>query len=149
MSGFVGIKIDRKKLGLSASAARNMSRRVLESMGEEWHDNYLPRHFEDSATAVYGYAQRNRKYLKRKQRLYGHQHPLVFTGETMLLSRQKIIKGNSQTVRVVLPRKLNRNNPHSRAKMQIEATKVLKREAEQIQDVGQITLGDQLAKNLT
>ena len=149
MSNFVGIQIDHKRLGLSASDARTINRVVLESMADEWHERYLPGHFEEGATAVYGYAQRKSKYLKRKRRLYGHQRPLVFTGEALLLSRQKIIKGNSNTVRVVLPRKLNRNNPHSRAKMQIEATKVLKREAEQLQDVGQIMLGDQLAKQLT
>lgn len=149
MSDFARIDIDRKKLKLSASAHRAISQRVLESMGNEWHERYLPLHFEESATAIYGYAQRSRKYLKRKQRLHHHQRPLVFSGEAYMLSRQKVIKGNSKTVRVVLPRKLNRNNPHSRAKMQIEITKVLKREAEQLQDIGQITLGDQLAKNLT
>lgn len=147
-NGFVRVEIDRKKLGLSADAARRISEAVLHSMAEEWHTEYLPQHFTESATMRYGYAYRKPRYLRRKRARVGHQKPLVFTGEALLLSRQQIIRGNSKTVRVILPRKLNRNNPKSKAKMQIEATRVLPIEAEHLQDIGQITLGDQLAKNL-
>lgn len=149
MPSFVSVQIDRKKLGLTAQANRRISQRVLESMAEEWHDGTLPKHFERSAVMRYGYAFRKPRYLKRKQQLFGHQNPLVFSGEGMLLSRQRIIRGNSQTVRCVLPRKFNWKNPHSKVVMRDELTRVLPDEANHITDIGQIALGDQLAKNLT
>lgn len=52
-----------------------------EQAGELWHSRFLPTHFEPGATERYGYRKRTPSYLNRKRNRYGHNKPLVKTGD--------------------------------------------------------------------
>lgn len=49
---------------------------------EHWHGEIASRHFAANAAQVYHYEKRDTKYMRRKQALFGHQKPLVFSGRT-------------------------------------------------------------------
>lgn len=95
---------------LSAAAAAGNAMAV-----EYWHEVFMPLHFEESATARYGYQKRsgsgeppqiwvrrrtnqygretarlinNPKYLWRKKREQGHARPLVWSGASARAARQ-------------------------------------------------------------
>lgn len=55
-------------------------RTALRDAGVYWHKRILPKHFTPAAEIEYGYQKRTAKYLKRKQRVKGHQRPLVWSG---------------------------------------------------------------------
>lgn len=48
--------------------------------GRLWFQTILPRHFTVEGGRAYGYQKRTAKYMRRKARKYGHQKPLVFSG---------------------------------------------------------------------
>lgn len=56
-----------------------------------WRDKYMPGHFETWATRKYGYEARTRKYEKRKRIKYGHNRPLVLTGQTLRMATQQLL----------------------------------------------------------
>jgi len=147
MSGLFGIKVETKGLNLSYRDSLRISTTVLTEIAKEWHEKFLPLHFEESATSRYGYARRSADYLKRKMRQFGHQKPLVFSEEAYHLARIRKITANSNRAVVELPRKLNRSNPKSRAKMSQEIRMLLPSEAEHLRDLGQVVFADELAKN--
>lgn len=53
---------------------------ALAELGEWWHQEYMPLKFEPFAGALYGYAPRTYAYRQRKQRVMGHDRPLVWSG---------------------------------------------------------------------
>lgn len=57
-------------------------RRGLKMAAEEWQVKFAPRHFRYGAAKKYGMQPRSAKHVKRKRRRFGHNKPLVFTGET-------------------------------------------------------------------
>lgn len=76
---------------------------ALNIVGHHWHSKILPRHFETSAVAKYGYQKRTKKYQIRKARQKGHQRPLEFSGQLKeaVLRRARIIS-TSKRVKVHL-----------------------------------------------
>jgi hypothetical protein len=72
-------------------------------VGEYWHQTILPKHFTREGDREYGYAPRTRAYMIRKARKFGHQDPLVFSGE---LKREAFricdVRNTSKGAKVVL-----------------------------------------------
>jgi len=50
---------------------------------KKWQREMAPQHFKFGAQGRYGYQQRTKKYRRRKERVYGHRRPLVYSGETL------------------------------------------------------------------
>lgn len=67
---------------------RYVKQAVRETM-EEYHRKFTRRKFQLDAKWRYGYASRSRKYNARKQRIKGHQIPMLWSGD----SRKKISGG--------------------------------------------------------
>ena len=86
--------------------------------GEYWAIHFRPKHFTEAGGREYGYRKRTPKYQKSKQRQYGHQDPLVYSGVSKLLSNFYNVKATKNRVRVTMPqvRTLNRR-PHMVAEM--------------------------------
>jgi len=121
-----------------------MLRETFRVIGQKWHREMRPKHFTHAGAREYGYSprkgeagNRNRKgfassYTGRKLRLVGHTRPLEFTGEARRLSRIQDIRVTSKRVRIILPRKFNFRNPHSRVDMRKEITTVSHREEQEL-----------------
>ena len=54
---------------------------ALEEAVDFRHERHLPGHFTTAASARYRYKRRSKAHNRRKQRLYGHQKDLVFSGD--------------------------------------------------------------------
>ncbi len=93
------INLPREKLQV-------MTFEALEDTGKFWHDSFMPWHFQAFGRGKYHYAPRAAAYERRKQRKFGHQDPLVFTGAArnlaMLPPRLRRFK-STNSVTVVLP----------------------------------------------
>ena len=109
-----------------------------------WHSRYRKHHFTVAGGKRYGYKPRKgeepgtsrrdffRSYTGRKLRTYGHRRPLVKTGLTEKLSRERRISGTSKKGVVRLPAGLNRRHPLSQINMADEATRIAPNEARQM-----------------
>ena len=65
-----------------------------------WHEHFLPLHFETFARQKYGYRQRTRAYIRRKQGTIGANRDLVKTGNLMRNAKQSIkVTGTSKGAR--------------------------------------------------
>jgi hypothetical protein len=77
---------------------------------EYWHRFVLPVHFTEEGGRRYHYQTRTRAYQKRKQKRYGHQNPLVWSGETRrMVQAERIITNVSArgaTLRMRGPKQL-------------------------------------------
>ena len=68
-----------------------------------WHAKQLPKHFEPGAAYRYRYQRRSDKYRNRKLRQFGHDRPLVYTGNMMRqIMRIVSISGTSKVARAGL-----------------------------------------------
>ena len=65
---------------VSAKDFRQIRTEAWQLTGEFYHKRITPEHFTEQGARRYKYARRTRKYQQRKQKLYGHNKPLVFTG---------------------------------------------------------------------
>jgi len=92
---------------------------------------HVEKHFTPAGAAEYGYAPRSRKYTEKKRRKFGHDLPLVFTGQLKANCRVPEIRATSKGVKVVLrgSQKANLRNPRSRANMADELRVVSDAEA--------------------
>lgn len=155
------LDIDPQKLakyGLRRRAIQQHTRDALAAMGREWHSRYLPQHFDESAYQRYGYYQRKgmgltadsrafrRSYAGRKIRRFGHNRPLVYTGETLALARLLKLRVSSKQARVVLPQGLNRKHPKSRISMRDEVTRLLPDEVRELLEVGRRAFRESIAR---
>ena len=68
--------------GVMRRKQNEMSKASFEAVGKFWGDEIRPKHFQESATARYGYRRRKPRYTKRKEARFGHRRPFVFTGES-------------------------------------------------------------------
>lgn len=163
---FLTFEIDPDKLrkfGLKRNRIRSHMREALGAMGRAWHREFLPLHFEESAFDRYGYYMRRgmgqdkegkayrRSYTYRKLQKYGHQRPLVLTGETLALSRMlKLVvtakSAERASARVILPVGLNRKNKFSRIAMRDEVTRITAEEARYLHDVGRRAFREAVAR---
>jgi hypothetical protein len=64
--------------GVSARAMDRIAKQLHYELGEMWHREFLPRHFEPGAANRYKYKRRGRKYEEQKERK--GLPPLVWTG---------------------------------------------------------------------
>lgn len=63
----------------------------------DWHEDTLSGHFTPQAAAKYRYAKRTEKYLKAKQKKFGHRNPLVYTGNLKRQSTRSVrVTGTSK-----------------------------------------------------
>ena len=149
--------LDYKKFKLldPTLGKRVFNNAVATSLAEaaaEWHRSYLPKHFTRAGAQEYGYKARKgekmspgqrgytRSYAYRKLKAFGHQDPLVFTGETKQLSRMRKIVYTSKQAKVVLPRKLNWKHPKSQISMRDEITAVSQPELDALRELAQETV---------
>lgn len=89
--------------GLSVSEAREVLTKAWEQAGAFWHRAILPKHFQFSAYAEYGYQKRNVRYEIRKAKRYGHRRPLVFSGNLERAARRiRDVRANAKGARVVI-----------------------------------------------
>lgn len=58
------------------------TREAYQALGEEFFDKNLPRRFTVFGAKLLGYEPRTQKHQERKRKRFGHNDPLVFTGET-------------------------------------------------------------------
>lgn len=122
----------------------DMKRRTFDVIGRTWHRDMLAKHFSHAGAREYGYRPRkgmpgnphpqgfDRSYSGRKLRAMGHTRPLEYSGEGRRLARIQDIRVTSKRVRVILPRKFNRRNPHSQIDMREELTTVSEGEERQL-----------------
>lgn len=76
----------------------------LRSVARDWHKDTLPKHFAQGAGSRYHYARRSRDYYRQKLRRFGHNRPLVYTGESERAAKMASrITGSAKTARLVLP----------------------------------------------
>lgn len=112
-----------------------------------WHSELREKHFTHAGAREYGYLPRagetgnTRKkfwasYTGRKQRIMGHTLPLVWSGESMNLTKIRKIRTKAEGFltysgcEVILPSPgFNRRNPHSHINMREEVTAISQRDA--------------------
>ncbi len=63
--------------------AEQSRKESLDAALKWWHTRALPRHFTAAGARLYGYSPRGKNYSKRKAQKYGHQLPLVLSGDLM------------------------------------------------------------------
>jgi len=84
--------------------ATKAARRGNLAMGIFWRKEIFHQHFEQAYQDEYLYRARNREYLQRKLRKFGHQDPLVYTGvarRTVMAAYE--IKASAKHVSVKMP----------------------------------------------
>ena len=72
--------IGKSPYGL-AKEMKSAIERAFVQAGELWVDKILPKHFTTRAASEYDYKPRTSRYQLKKLRKFGHQNPLMFTGQ--------------------------------------------------------------------
>lgn len=132
--------------GLKPSQVRAAARAAMKSVGDQWIKKFLPRHFNQRATARYGYTLRDPYYRRRKRRRQqingvrsiGEDKPLVWSGQSR--ERAKAARTDAKAPSstrayadiVINAPALNFRYQDSRINMREEATRVLPAEAEEL-----------------
>lgn len=96
--------------GFTAKLAKrklnDINRNAVYETGEYWHEHFRLKHFTKEGAAEYHYAPRARGYMIYKAKKWGHQNPLVFSGDTRTQSNVQTIhavaSAGNATARVVL-----------------------------------------------
>ena len=79
-----------------------ITRAAWNRAGIFWHTRMAPKHFTHAAYSEYDYTPRTGKYQKAKKRKYGHNLPLVFSGDSRRLAATQDVRpftGSVATVR--------------------------------------------------
>jgi hypothetical protein len=99
--------IDIKKAGPVPSVLRKYNRQILKTAmiatAFVWAEEMLPDHYDASAAGKYNYRPRDPEYTRRKERLYGHRDPHVFTGESRESAENYRVTGTSNQATVRIP----------------------------------------------
>lgn len=98
------------------------------AMGEVWFNEILPKHFERDAIVKYFYQPRTAKYTHRKKRKFGHENPLVYTGQAKaVLMSGYTIKSSPRRVEVKLksPRAFNLSTAAHMPNMKKEVSRII------------------------
>lgn len=73
----------------------------MQAVAFNWHEKTLGGHFLPSAMMKYNFAPRNRGYMIKKAKMYGHQDPIRFSGESKrLLTQQAVVSASDKQARV-------------------------------------------------
>ena len=67
---------------MSRRDQNNVIRESYEDLGKHFFDKNLPRRFTVQGSRTLSYQRRSPKHVAAKKRLFGHNLPLVFSGET-------------------------------------------------------------------
>ena len=67
---------------LRPNARRALLKTAYHDLGVWVHDTLMAKHFTQEGAAEYGYRRRSARYAKRKRAKFGHNLPLVYSGET-------------------------------------------------------------------
>lgn len=113
-----------------------------------WHASYLPGHFYRSAVSKYNYKPRTAAYERRKHRLFGHRHPLVFSGTLRRSATTSIritssSKGGTGTFRAT-SRALNFSGRSNYPDMRRELTETTQEQREQLAYVIEKLVADRM-----
>jgi len=80
-----------------------LNRNSLRDTVRFWWQMFLPQHFKPIAAWKYRYQKRTDAYLRRKQRVMGHQLPLVWSGEMKRMVTSGVrLSGTSKRARGIL-----------------------------------------------
>jgi hypothetical protein len=115
----IRFKYAKRGVGFDPRTWRMILATAWNDVGEFWHEHILPKHFTTRGAAEYGYQPRSKRWMIRKAKKYGHQNPLVWTGELKRQAlRMRDVRASSSGARVVIhgPRYLyqyrkNANDP--------------------------------------
>jgi len=135
MQMFFRIKTEGFAPGVPKRLINQVIKSVLHRLGVMWHEKFRGKHFTVAGAREYGYTPRKgegqtgksfwRSYTGRKKKETGHQRPLVFSGESQMLTRIRDVRATSKRVRVVMrAKKFNYRNEHSDIRMHDEMTRV-------------------------
>lgn len=107
-----------------------LSSMSFQAMGEFFHSNLRDRRFTREHANSAGYTERKESYQRKKMRMFRHNRPLEFTGESRARARVAKIKSSAMRGEVRYPglRKFNFRNPHSSINMHQEFVTILNRE---------------------
>ncbi|MCC9603502.1 hypothetical protein LOC67_23380 [Stieleria sp. JC731] len=78
------LQVVRRKRKLFTKSAKTAYKKT----GETYQVKLRPRRFTTQHAVLAGYAKRSRKYLKDKKNKFGHQLPLVYSGEAKAASNR-------------------------------------------------------------
>ena len=121
--------------GHMKSEMNPIKRIAFQQMGVYWHSQFRPKHFTQRGATEYGYKPRagqrgnerptfRSSYTGQKLRRFGHTRPLVYTGLSERLSRERKVRSTSKGVRVLLPPGFNRRQSQSDINMREELTTI-------------------------
>jgi len=144
------ILIQMRERGPTPRHMAKHMRRILKECWAElmvyWHTHMLPKHFTARGAREYGYTPRQgergaqgskgfrRSYTGRKLRVKGHTRPLVYSGNTELLTRQRTVTSTSKggRIRLSVPAYIKYKLRHSKINMAEELTKVSRGEEQEL-----------------
>ena len=142
---------------LTTAALNRVKRPVWRSAGLLWHNEMRAAHFTVEGGRRLGYARRKgegesgkrfwHSYTGQKQKRKGHQRPLVWSGESERLSRERDVRATSTGARVVLHTPgLNRRPKGGRINLREEMTRVTAEEHGKLVRHYDVTLGRHLRR---
>lgn len=156
MGGMFALALEYKGFPPTKRAYNEVKKEVFLDVGRMWHERFRPLHFTEAGKARYGYFLRKgegmvkgskaykRSYTGRKERLFGHTKPLVFSTEGERLSRLEDVRATSNMGKVILPRKFNFKHPKSRINMREELTRVTAGETRELIEFADLRLASRL-----
>lgn len=77
----IKVDVNQKKLGFSKKEVNSITEDGYRFLAKKWHRDTLKKHFTKEGARQYGYKERTKKYLKRKDKV--GKPPLVFSGQLM------------------------------------------------------------------
>lgn len=136
---------DNSPTRLMPSVRNKMLRTEFQRMGEKWHKSFMPDHFKRIAFSKYGYTPRKPGYVKRKLKKSLGNLPLVLTGASRDLAKQKKVYATSKGVSVTMPvRVFNFKLKRSTIDMRQEFTTIAPEEITEIEKLAESGLVKQL-----
>lgn len=124
--------------GVVAKEWARIRKEAWTALGDYWHQHFRERHFTKGGGKLYGYTPRKgenltgkkfwQSYTGRKQKKWGHTNPLVFSGLSQVLTRNRNYSVTKTRITIKLPGGFNRRNKHTSVNMRDEITTVLPQE---------------------
>jgi hypothetical protein len=74
----------------------------FQKTGQRWHSEFMPLHFEGSASQRYAYQPRSVAYQRAKMKRWGQDLPLRWSGNLADMVRQAAITAGPDMVKVVM-----------------------------------------------
>lgn len=132
------------------------ARDSLRALGVHWHEKMRPKHFTKAGAREYGYEKRKgegstgrgfwKSYTGRKQKKFGHQRPLEWSGESKQRTEHREITATAKRVRVYLRAPaFNFQNRHSNIKMAEEMRTISGPEQRQLSQMFGEMMGGRIA----